>query len=410
MKKFIFIAVLLAISSDVVSQTRYHEELKYAIRLYRNNLYNQSLQTLTELLKNPKVDKKEFKEAYLYLAFNHLKLNKQYLAEPALEELLKHDPYYEPDLSKFGSEEVEFFQEFGEFSFGSLKIITSPDSAEVYIDESYYGSTPLIIEKIFADDYEVTIIKGGYKVEQFPVSIFPGDTMGVTQRLKYDDFAAVTKIITRPPGAEVWIDDTFKGYSPLFLDDIISGNYSLKIEKDKYKDIVFSRNLRAHELNNINVDLLKEKDYFVYSMIVPGLTQFVKGYRNHGFLCVGAFAGFFYYTVKSLPEEPEKYMDRLSSVGGTGRRMMYYINDERVSWSEYNHEFEKKQENEKLWDAYSRKKWKYIVAGTTLYALNLLDAYLVLRHDDKKREREQLRELGFEWDRDKVMVSMRFHF
>jgi len=418
MKKFITVIFIVFLCNSAAAQTRFHTELKYGIRLYRYENYNKSIEVLTAFIENPKVDKKKFIDAYLYLAFNHLKLNKQYLAEPALEELLKLNPDYELNLAEFGKEEAEFFHEMKEISLGSIQVITVPDSAEIYMDDTYYGKTPLLIRNIFSDDYEITIVKGGHEIIQEPVSVFPQEVITISRRLIWDNSLAVTKVITEPPGATLILDDFYKGQTPLFIKSI-EGRYVIKFEKEGYKDLVMTKEMKAHELNEVNVKLTKEKDYFIHSMIVPGLSQFVKGYKTHGLMCCFAFAGYIYFFKNYFPEKPPKYVHKLRQYNphpGSyssytySSYYFYYIDGKRVFKQEWDEEWSKKLEIEARWNDYNEKRWKFITVGVALYALNLLDAYLVLRHDDKKKEREQLRELGFEWNEDRVMVSMRFLF
>ena len=418
-EKLLIVLFILLCNTVLHSQSKFHTEFKYAQRLYKHRQYDPSIKILDELVRNPDIEKEDFKEAYIYLAFSYRKINKFHLAEPALEELFKIDPGYNPDVDKFEKDLIAFFNEFKNESIGSVKITTFRDSAEVFLNNKFYGKTPLVIEHIFADEYEVAIIKGGYNIEREFINIFPQDTSLIKKRLVWNDFVAVTKVITDPPGAELYLDNLWKGNTPLFLDDFLADDYKMEIKKEGYKDIEVIRDFKAHKLNEIDIKLTKEKDYFIYSMIVPGLSQYLKGYKTHSLLFGLVSAGYMIYFKQNLPEKPSKYTNRLVvNSRPTSHRITrhsnsylryYYINDEEVTQAAYDEELLNKQENEREWDKYNEKKWRLIIQGFALYSLNLLDSYLVLRNSEKKEE-ETMLNIGFETSQDKFLLSLKLRF
>jgi len=420
MKNLIIILLALTLSHYAHSQTEFHTELKYAQRLYKHGKYDDSVKILQSMIDNPKVDKKEFAELYLYLAFNYLKLNKHtseesdpekfYLAERASEEYFMLNSGDIPDLSKLGKEESAYYLENKRFFQGSLHITSEPESAEVYIYKKFYGKTPLFIEEIFADDHMITFVKGGCKIAKKAISVFRGDTAICFQKLDRDDFIASTKVITRPPGAEVLIDNTIKGYTPLFIDDLISGKYLIEIEKQGYEDFMMTKELKPHILNEISLKLVKKRDNFMYSIFIPGLGQVIAGYPVHGIYCSLAFTGYLVYLKKNMPERPSLYTRTVYSLRQPSGTFFYYVDHQRVSKEKYNIEYRKKKTCETLMRQYNDKKWSLISYGFAIYALNLLDTYLVIKHDERKKEKERLLRLGFKGDSDKVMVSMRIYF
>ena len=77
---------------------------------------------------------------------------------------------------------------------------------------------------------------------------------------------------------------------------------------------------------------------------------------------------------------------------------------------EYDRELNKKQEIEKQMSQYNEKKWKLISTVAITYLINLLDAYLVLKHDEQKKEKEQLRNLGFNYVENTLIFSYNLRF
>ena len=417
----VFILILIVFESNTIcTQTKYQTEFKYAIRLYSHAQYNKSILILDNLITDQKVDKKKFYEIFLYLAFNYLKINKKYLAEPALEELFKINPDYIMSNNKFSEEEIDFYNEMRGSLLGSLKINTLPDSAEVFINNRYYGKTPLNINNIFADDYEVNLVRGGYFLAKEFVSVFPQDTATLSQRLKRDDFIAVSKIITDPPGAEFYVGDAFKGYTPLFFDDIISGRYNVTIKKEGYDEFKQSREFYAHSLNEIKLQLKRKKDYFVYSELIPGLGQLIKGYKIHGIIFSSFFTGYMIYCIKNFPNAPKTYRHNLSKVGerilhpyspyGFYYKYDYYIDSKKVTEEEYEKELANREKNERKWSEYKEKKWKMIIPGVSIYILNLIDTYIIMKNDQKRKDKNWVFEIDNENDQKKIMLSFKIMF
>jgi PEGA domain len=58
--------------------------------------------------------------------------------------------------------------------FGGLYINSLPTGADVWIDGSYIGRTPLLIDGLRAGKHAVTITKAGWKVEEVDQQVTPG--------------------------------------------------------------------------------------------------------------------------------------------------------------------------------------------------------------------------------------------
>lgn len=111
-----------------------------------------------------------------------------------------------------------------------LKISSSPSGASVYLDNSYYGTTPLNIKDLPQGSYSIQLSLEGY--------------LSVNSNFKYtgnDEFLHyilkkinVLMINSDPAGADIYIDNDYTGYTPLKLTGFSVGRHSVRIEKEGY--------------------------------------------------------------------------------------------------------------------------------------------------------------------------------
>lgn len=69
--------------------------------------------------------------------------------------------------------------------FGGLYITSLPADADVWIDGSYIGRTPVLIDGLRAGKHSVTVTKAGWKVEEFDEDVAPGVTTPSTIQLSW---------------------------------------------------------------------------------------------------------------------------------------------------------------------------------------------------------------------------------
>jgi hypothetical protein len=72
----------------------------------------------------------------------------------------------------------------GVLPFGGLYISSLPSGADVWVDGSYIGRTPLLIDGLRAGKHAVTVTKAGWKVEEVDQNVSPGVTTPATVQLE----------------------------------------------------------------------------------------------------------------------------------------------------------------------------------------------------------------------------------
>ena len=72
----------------------------------------------------------------------------------------------------------------GILPFGGLYISSLPSGADVWVDGSYIGRTPLLIDGLRAGKHAVTVTKAGWKVEEEDQNVTAGITTPATVQLE----------------------------------------------------------------------------------------------------------------------------------------------------------------------------------------------------------------------------------
>jgi len=134
-----------------------------------------------------------------------------------------------------------------------LNVNTIPEGADVRVDDTYKGKTPIQIE-LSRSTCRLRIDRGkGWSSIDESLTLKPGinSLHHSLKRIMYSLF-----IKTDPPGARVFIGDKSLGISPMKKSDLF-GNYNIKIEKKGYKTIEESINIESDIEKTYNLERLK---------------------------------------------------------------------------------------------------------------------------------------------------------
>ena len=121
---------------------------------------------------------------------------------------------------------------------GTLTLTSSPSGAAVYIDGSYYGTTPLTVE-LSAGSHRVSMQKSGYDSWSSTVSISSGGSKTVTGNLEKIVNTGYLSISSSPSGATVFIDGSYRGITPASL-TLNEGSHTVKLTASGYSEYTTS--------------------------------------------------------------------------------------------------------------------------------------------------------------------------
>jgi TolB-like protein len=120
-----------------------------------------------------------------------------------------------------------------ELDVGILQIITEPVLAEVLLDDTPVGETPLKLENISSGQHKIKVIAEGYAPIEGKIKVEKGKVNKFKVTLKK---TWSLNIISDPSNAEVYINGEYAGTTPYYKTVNDGIRLNLRVKKKKYKD------------------------------------------------------------------------------------------------------------------------------------------------------------------------------
>lgn len=200
---------------------------------------------------------------------------------------------------------------------GSIRVESTPSGADVYLDQSYEGKTPLTIRDVSPGSHTLRVIKSGYKEWTKTVTVYSNETTYVNAALQKE--LGSIHVTSNPSGAKVYLDGSYKGTTPLTIGDVSTGNHTLTLKKNGYYDWERSYNVSAGETVDVYASLELKVGYLNVRSNVEGASVYVDGsYKGTIPLYVGIPVGMHTVTVSA-----NKYYDYTTSVTVETDRTVY---------------------------------------------------------------------------------------
>lgn len=141
---------------------------------------------------------------------------------------------------------------------GSLKIVTDPLEAEIFLDNKSMGTSPQTLTGLDTGEHLLKLSKSDY-VDYEQMILVEGDK---TERLKIT-LEKITpgtlKIISQPPDCDVYVNGQYKGRTPVAVRDLMPGLVQLRIVNPLYNDWQESVVLKNGEEKEISPELAKKR-------------------------------------------------------------------------------------------------------------------------------------------------------
>lgn len=106
--------------------------------------------------------------------------------------------------------------------------VESTPEASVTLNGVLRGTTPVVIGKIPPGTVELTVSADGYETVTQSIPLAAGDSQKVPFQLV--PLPAALSVITVPSGVRIYIDDQYKGDSPLKLEGLKPGTYRVRTD------------------------------------------------------------------------------------------------------------------------------------------------------------------------------------
>ena len=133
-------------------------------------------------------------------------------AESIFLQILKMFPEFSLDGSIASLEEAMFFESLKTSRQGQITIRSTPGQAKIYINDRYWGDTPLINQSIVAGLHRLTVEKSGYTKYSQPIEIRSNSSHSIHAKLERN--TGTIYVATNPGGASVYLDGVYRGMTP----------------------------------------------------------------------------------------------------------------------------------------------------------------------------------------------------
>jgi hypothetical protein len=148
---------------------------------------------------------------------------------------------------------------------GDLQVSSSPSGAAIYLNGNYQGTTtslgPISITGLTPGSYTLVLKKSGYQDYTTTTTIVAGTTAQVSAVLQPSGTPAQTasaEITSDPSGADVYINNVYKGITPLSFQNVpidASQAYTVSIQLEGYQPYTTSGKISAGQNIQINAAL-----------------------------------------------------------------------------------------------------------------------------------------------------------
>jgi hypothetical protein len=129
---------------------------------------------------------------------------------------------------------------------GSIELASNPTGASVYFDGNYRGQTPytgsLDITSILQGTHTILVRQQDYQDYTQAVYVRGGEVVTITAVLipvapaPQPDTTGQIIVVSTPAGAELFLDNTFRGITPVTLADIPAGSHVVTARQAGYTD------------------------------------------------------------------------------------------------------------------------------------------------------------------------------
>ncbi len=118
---------------------------------------------------------------------------------------------------------------------GSLDVRSTPSGASIYIDGTYKGGTPLVVLELSGGSHQVKLSRSGYSDHTQTAFVTAGKTTIVSATLSpTPPPTGALNVKSTPSGANVYIDGTYKGITPLVVSKLSEGSHQVRLARGGY--------------------------------------------------------------------------------------------------------------------------------------------------------------------------------
>lgn len=120
--------------------------------------------------------------------------------------------------------------------YGSIRVESSPSGAAIYLNGNYRGVAPLTISDVRAGSYSIEADLSGYRTYTTTTTVYAGSRSDVYCPMTQIVSSGALYITSDPSNALVYLDGTYKGRTPLTLNNLATGEHIVELDLSGYYD------------------------------------------------------------------------------------------------------------------------------------------------------------------------------
>ena len=158
--------------------------LQQAIDLYYMGSFKDAIVILNLLIELGKLSRVDQLKAYQFLGASFILQKHLDNARSEIIHALRLEPKLTLDPARWNPNVVNYFNKVKSEVLGSLTILTKPEDAEIFLNDSLAGRSPLFIESLVNGDYVIQVDLPGYKSHTHAMTVQPNQENQVYVELK----------------------------------------------------------------------------------------------------------------------------------------------------------------------------------------------------------------------------------
>lgn len=149
--------------------------------------------------------------------------------------------------------------------YGSLRVESDPSGAKVFLDNDYKGETPLNLKEISVGQYSLKLILSGYEEYNSTIAILPILTVKLSVDLvpepQAQDAYGSIAVNSNPQEARVYLDNAYKGQTPVNLRELPVGRHTVKLLLPGYQEWSREITVSPSQTARISANLIVQPNY-----------------------------------------------------------------------------------------------------------------------------------------------------
>jgi len=164
----------------------------------------------------------------------------------------RYSPYEGKLTVKAEKEPIHFSFDLAPL-FGTLKVVTTPSGASVYLQDRLIGRSPLELPDAPVGRHDLRVERDKYKPVSAQVAVMGDDTTSI--HLVLEPKPGYLEVRSVPDGAKVSVGDRYIGDTPVERIELRPGEYALRLAKSKFREVTVPARIESDETTLVSLNL-----------------------------------------------------------------------------------------------------------------------------------------------------------